>query len=236
MKHCPKTQTYWTPNCPECSCEHINKSAQQVTAQIVRKPWGREYCAYRNEHVAIWVLEIRRGEQTSLHAHPRKNTALIVLRGAIEVAFIRGMNTSLAALDKINIFRGRFHRTLAMTDAVLLEIETPDDKPDLVRLEDDYDRASAPIEEATEPWTPDCLQLEEPTAKIFAGCILTCGRFNKDALMSQGEETIFVAIYGGLVNGLLPPGDAIDGATMRRLVGAFEVLPSSLFLRIRQST
>ncbi len=202
---------------------------------LIIKPWGREYCAYRNEYVAIWVLEIRRGEQTSLHAHPRKNTALIVLQGVAEVTFIRGALVELMALNKINIFRGRFHRTRAVTDTVLLEIETPDDKPDLVRLEDNYGRESFEIEGATEPLTPDCLRIGLTHLQVFSGCSISCGWFDENELISRDENTIFVTLRGGLVNGLLPPGDAIDGATMRRLAEAFEMLPNSIFLQIRKS-
>lgn len=38
MIHCPKTQTYWTPSCPECVCEHSNESA---AAQEAGKEPGR---------------------------------------------------------------------------------------------------------------------------------------------------------------------------------------------------
>jgi len=42
---------------------------------IVKKPWGYEYLAFENEHVAIWILHIIRKRKTSMHCHPRKRLA-----------------------------------------------------------------------------------------------------------------------------------------------------------------
>ena len=204
--------------------------------QIVVKPWGREYLAYRNVEVAIWVLEIERDAATSLHCHPRKNTALIVLQGEVELSLIRGAPKKFTGLDKINIFRGRFHRTRALsTGVVLLEVEAPDDKRDLVRLEDGYGRAGKPIEEASVPRDESCLQIENKhlTVQQFAGCgLYIIGASSSKQLLDYDERVIFVTLSGGLTHGLLPPGDAVDGATMERFARAFEPLPNTTFLQI----
>lgn len=200
---------------------------------IVRKPWGHEYCAYRNEHVAVWVLEIRAGEQTSLHAHPRKSTAFVVLRGTIEKHLLRGAPIVLNPMDKINIFRGRFHRQRALTDGVvLLEIESPDDKRDIVRLEDSYGRAGQPIEEPTEPLTPNCLRLSSfgpRRMNFFAGRTLVVTVF--PPLTTRFDEVV-VSLRGGFENGLLAPGEAIDGESFARLSARFSMQRNSLFLWI----
>jgi quercetin dioxygenase-like cupin family protein len=197
---------------------------------IVNKPWGREYCAYRNERVAVWVLEIAKGEQTSLHAHPLKSTAFVVLRGTIEKHLLRGPPITLRPMDKINIFRGRFHRQRALTDGVvLLEIEAPDDKRDIVRLEDDYGRAGLPIEEPTDPLTPDCLQwVDALYTTSFAGRVL---RVEADPIGIR-EDEVFVTLRGGLEDGLLPPGEAIDGLSFERVRAKCRVLPNSRFLHV----
>ena len=39
---------------------------------VVKKPWGYEYLAYENEHVALWFLHIKHTHSTSLHCHPKK--------------------------------------------------------------------------------------------------------------------------------------------------------------------
>lgn len=204
---------------------------------IVRKPWGREYLAFSNGCVAIWVLEIGRGEATSLHAHPGKNTAFIALRGEFEIELIRGMPLYLRALNKVNIFRGRFHRVRALTaGTVLLEVESPDDKRNIVRLEDQYGRAGAPIEEATEPTNESCLWLGgKATERPFAGCMLkTISPWHSNELCGLSVEEICVTLFGGLEHGLLPPGDAVDGKTLARIAQRFPMAPGSAFLWIKK--
>jgi len=199
---------------------------------IVRKPWGREYCAYRNAQVAIWVLEIEKGKATSFHAHPHKSTAFVVLRGSITKHLLRGAPIVLNPLDKINVFRGRFHRQRALTDGVvLLEIESPDDKRDIVRLEDDYGRADQPIEEPTELLTEDCLclPLDEISPRIsFAERTLQLSR----CPYAPRQNEVIVSLHGGFENGLLLPGEAIDGESFTRLAGRFSIRQDSLFLWI----
>lgn len=204
---------------------------------VVIKPWGREYLCYRNEEVAIWVLEIMKGKATSLHAHPRKNTALIVLQGEIELSFIRDATPHrFFGLDKINIFRGRFHRTKAVSDGVvLLEVEAPDDKRDIVRLEDDYGRIADPIEETGEPVDNSCLQLlDYGHLKHFAGCSLSIDRpsTRKEILLDKRSRHVYVTLTGGLEHGLVPAGDAIDGATLSRFTRSFKPIAHTSFLHI----
>ncbi len=204
--------------------------------QIVLKPWGREYLAYRNEEVAIWVLEIEKGKATSLHCHPKKNTALIILRGEIELSFIRDATPHrFFGLDKINIFRGRFHRTRAVSEGVvLLEVEAPDDKRDIVRLEDDYGRAADPIEDATLPLSKDCLQLiDHGRLKQFADCSLSIiSMSTKYEIQQERGQHVFVTLGGSLERGLVPAGDAIDGATLSRFTRAFKPVFGTTFLHI----
>ena len=44
--------------------------------KIVKKPWGKEYLIFQNNVVAIWLLSIEPGKNTSLHCHPTKKTGL----------------------------------------------------------------------------------------------------------------------------------------------------------------
>lgn len=205
--------------------------------QIVIKPWGREYCVYRNEHVAIWVLEITKGAQTSLHAHPHKSTAFVVLRGEIEKHLLRG-TIRMRSLDKINVFKGRFHRQRALTDGVvLLEIESPDIKSDIVRLEDSYGREGLPIETPTQPMASDCLQLAYVDGvQRFAGCrlqfVLGFQLATNQRWTVNTARSVWVTLYGGLQNELVTPGEAIDGESFTRLLRRFRPMPESMFLRI----
>jgi len=106
----------------------------------VNKPWGYEYLAYESEDVALWVLHLNKGFSTSMHAHPQKTTGLVILSGSIELGFIADSKV-ITAPDKQMIRRGLFHQSRAISDnVILLEVETPNDKGDLVRLFDDHGR------------------------------------------------------------------------------------------------
>jgi acetolactate synthase-1/2/3 large subunit len=110
------------------------------TQVVVQKPWGYEYLIYSNHSVAVWILHLKAGEQTSMHCHPGKATSLVVLAGdvncsTLESAFVR------RAGQAFHIGRGVFHRTTAgSTGAYVMEVETPINKRDLARLADDYGR------------------------------------------------------------------------------------------------
>ena len=75
---------------------------------VVKKPWGYEYLAYENEHVAIWFLHIKHTHSTSLHCHPKKTTGLVLLDGKAEVSFFNHTNV-LSPGDKVMIRKGLFH-------------------------------------------------------------------------------------------------------------------------------
>ena len=108
---------------------------------IVAKPWGEEYLVYENKLVALWLLYVKPNESTSLHCHPLKTTGMILLSGEIELSFLADKRI-LNAPSKAMIRRGLFHSTKALSKegAYLFEIETPNDKFDLIRLNDNYGR------------------------------------------------------------------------------------------------
>ena len=74
---------------------------------VVNKPWGHEYLAYENEHVGLWYLFIKKGERTSLHCHPKKNTGLVLLKGNVKTSFLNG-SIEMSSLNKTMIRRGLF--------------------------------------------------------------------------------------------------------------------------------
>lgn len=110
--------------------------------KATQKPWGKEYLLLHNKDVAIWHLFIEPGHETSFHSHPNKKTGLAVLDGAAKVSFLSD-HQKLFAGDKTMIRHGVFHATKNMTRHTLelLEIETPVNKKDIVRLKDKYGRA-----------------------------------------------------------------------------------------------
>lgn len=203
--------------------------------KIITKPWGREYQCYRNDELAIWALEIERDKYTSLHAHPHKNTALVLLRGCVRLSFIRGDPIVLTALDKINIFRGRFHRSTALTDDVLmLEVEAPNDKRDILRLSDDYGRADLPLEEPDREASDglNLTQFNRRSHYSFAGCSYRELQHDSGLLLDASDESVLICLTGSLEGGLVPAGDAIDAKSFKTIARKFKPLPGSSFLQI----
>lgn len=109
---------------------------------VVRKPWGYEYLMFQNDHVALWILRILPNAATSLHCHQGKTTSLAVLSGE---ACCRTIDHSVTrkAGEGMVIGPGVFHQTTAISPngVFLMEIETPVNKRDLVRLSDAYGRS-----------------------------------------------------------------------------------------------
>lgn len=108
---------------------------------VVKKPWGYEYLLFENRHVAVWVLFLNQGHKTSMHCHPQKKTSLLVLSGEVETSTLEN-SFRLKALEGLMIGRKVFHSTMATSPegAVIMEVETPPIKNDLVRLNDAYGR------------------------------------------------------------------------------------------------
>jgi mannose-6-phosphate isomerase-like protein (cupin superfamily) len=174
---------------------------------LVKKPWGFEYLAYENNDVAIWILHIAKGQSTSMHCHPQKTTGLVVMDGIAEISFLADKRV-LTSPNKVMIRRGLFHSTKALTDVVLLEIETPKDKQDLVRLNDIYGRASKAYEDSSYefPKQDDCLWIEEPKDKesvksmAFANCNICVKQLNsKEEISNYNDSDILVFLKGGMV-------------------------------------
>ncbi|WP_229858817.1 cupin domain-containing protein [Streptomyces poonensis] len=116
--------------------------------RIIPKPWGYEYRAYVDDFFDLWSLHIDTPHSTSVHVHPRKLTYLLCLGG-------RGVTTGLDRQDipieagaVLRIARGTFHGTRNTGDdpLELIEVEVPRNKFDLMRLQDDYNRAGTAYE------------------------------------------------------------------------------------------
>lgn len=110
---------------------------------VVNKPWGEEYLMYSNPSVEVWSLFIKHNSATSMHCHPNKKTALVILDGYANFSSLNG-SLELSPMDAVIIEAGAFHSTQAASKngARALEFETPPMKHDLVRLEDKYGRVN----------------------------------------------------------------------------------------------
>lgn len=49
------------------------------------KPWGKEYLAFQNNQIGIWILHINKDQETSLHCHFKKDTILFPLLGSFKI-------------------------------------------------------------------------------------------------------------------------------------------------------
>lgn len=131
------------------AAEELKDDFSDYSKVVVRKPWGYEYLIFQNDKVAAWILYLKQDAQTSMHCHPTKRTALVVLEGEARCCTLREERL-LAAGDGLLLEKGVFHQTTAVSSkgAVVLEIETPNNKRDLVRLQDRYGRAGQGYESA----------------------------------------------------------------------------------------
>jgi len=118
-----------------------------LSKMMVNKPWGYEYLLTNTPLVEVWHLSLDHLRSTSMHCHPNKKTALIVLDGKAEFSTLN-KTIKLSALDAVMIDTGVFHstRSVSKNGLKLLEIETPPMKHDLVRLTDKYGRANTGYE------------------------------------------------------------------------------------------
>jgi mannose-6-phosphate isomerase-like protein (cupin superfamily) len=197
---------------------------------VVNKPWGYEYLMYENAQVALWLLHIRQGQQTSMHCHPIKTTGLVVLEGEAELSFLTDKKI-VKAPEKQMIRRGLFHSTRAVSDGgiFMLEIETPNDKSDLVRLSDKYGRASNGYEtsEHEHERTPECVWINEPAGgqqhdfAIDQIPFHVSSHSSLDFLDDLNDDNIIIFLKGGI-------GKHVDGrkhlATVPGDVGRVKVV------------
>ncbi len=118
---------------------------EELKFETVTKPWGYEYLLYSNRNMAIWLLKINSGQETSMHMHLHKKTIMIPLVGEILISGANNKNL-LQFGDILEIDKGTLHKTFASEDSYLLEVETPNLKLDLLRYEDRYGRDDSTYE------------------------------------------------------------------------------------------
>ena len=208
---------------------------------VVQKPWGYEYLVYENPEVALWLLYIEQGKGTSLHCHPKKTTGLILLEGEAELGFIA---------DSKIIRRGLFHSTKALSSpgVFLLEIETPNDKEDLVRLFDEYGRSAAGYEQQhnwfpkneSHIWIEDP-QLDASNKYAVNQSVLTVSLVRDlNDVLSLGDDEIVMFLQGGIgkqVGGrnhlATVPGDIGIGSVLKTVANEMEYCDSgTIVLRV----
>jgi acetolactate synthase I/II/III large subunit len=119
----------------------LSKDKTNYSEVIVRKPWGYEYLIYQNKYVSVWILHILKKQETSMHCHPQKKTSLIVLNGRVICKNLQNIYSRKTG-ESVIINKEVFHSTSnnSNKNAVIMEIESPNNKHDLLRLKDKYGR------------------------------------------------------------------------------------------------
>lgn len=136
-----------------------NEALQESSLnELVPKPWGSECRVFADNFLDVWLLRISAGERTSLHAHVKKVTHLLCLSGEGAVRSLSGTN-HITSGSIVTVAAGAFHSTRAIGGPLtLVEVETPRNKLDLVRLEDDYRRDTTQYEEVLRVSGASCLR------------------------------------------------------------------------------
>lgn len=109
---------------------------------VVMKPWGYEFQVFNNGLVSIWLLCIKPAQETSMHCHPNKKSSFIPLVGELTFHTLSSIE-NYRWPDTITCEKGAFHAQSNEGDKSIafLEVETPVNKTDIVRLRDRYGRA-----------------------------------------------------------------------------------------------
>lgn len=111
---------------------------------IVIKPWGMEFSVFK-DGVSVRILHINKGEETSLHCHMKKDVLIILLKGRARLIRTGNQTDYMEDVEMKPMFvrqipKTIFHKTIAIENSVILEIESLDDIHDLIRGEDKYNR------------------------------------------------------------------------------------------------
>ena len=210
---------------------------------FVPKPWGREYICWESNDCAIWVLEINENKSTSFHCHSEKNTGLVVLEGEVNLKLINS-EYNFKALEKINIFRGRFHQSTAVGgNAVMIEVEAPVNKKDLIRWEDSNGRKNSLYENEKVIFknTENIIKLgnKEVHTKTQIYKNLTLDIYSPDEYnLSNKKHSLYILLAGAIVENnerIVIPGDAMSNEVLIKILARFTLTKDALLLAIRHN-
>ena len=212
--------------------------ATSLLREVVPKPWGFEYELLVSRDIRLLHLYINPGQKTSLHCHPTKKSAMLFLHGSGTVHFLNS-NQPFFPGNRLILRPSLFHQIEAGPEHVeVLEVESPPNKDDLVRLEDAHGRRGSAYETSILRDLPDTVwdfRLSEPQKNRLGESVSS--RFEVyDTLIDSPEfitssvfEAISVSVVlsGRLVTTdgyqILGPSDVIPSATLTRLMGKFEL-------------
>jgi mannose-6-phosphate isomerase len=120
-----------------------NRLARGPISSIV-KPWGGEELLAHTGLYALKRIHVKVGSRPSLQYHERKSESLHLLSGLLKIEIGKTKDSladdTIHPGENVDIPVGVVHRVTALEDSVIIEVSTPE-LDDVVRLEDDYDRA-----------------------------------------------------------------------------------------------
>lgn len=219
----------------------VNKKNKYYN-KLVKKPWGSEYLIYENRKIAAWLLNISYNKKTSLHCHPQKKTGFILLNGTVEMNIGFYQKKRIKALNKMMIRPGLFHSTkcLSKNGVRAIEIETPNNKGDLIRFKDNYGREKRPYENKKSmiDLPKDCLQINKNKKNFtFKNCKFKIEKLKKISKKNlSNKKSVYAILDGGLgqnsKNLVLAPGDIVRSDTIKKLANSFKPVPSITVLTV----
>ena len=117
------------------------KSMKKTLA--IKKPWGRFLRFTHNEKTTVKILELKKGEETSLQRHRNRDEFWYAIDGGIEV-FVKGKKHRLSKGDSIFIPKKALHKLAGRKNGRILEISFGNfDENDIERISDKYGRIKA---------------------------------------------------------------------------------------------
>ena len=202
--------------------------------KLVHKPWGFEFEFYDNEDISIWCVSIGQEHKsgylldscsTSFHMHTSKTAKVFVLDGAVELFDNKSsliLNKSIPHVlpprtpHKINAYHG---------NAILLEVEFPSNRADIIRLTDSYGRSknlySWDIIDSknVESWKSELRNKETPYDINITGNNLSPSMYlsngvsveyldtNLETILQLPKDNTFIVTEGTIIN---PCGESIS--------------------------
>ncbi len=202
---------------------------------VISKPWGHEYRVYADLFYDVWQLCLSAGERTSVHCHPRKETALLCLSGQGKVRLL-DREYPIQPMSVIWFRKGVFHSTenVGNTPLDLIEVETPRNKLDLVRVQDRYGRKGRSYETATgEGELCAFKQLSQPlNAKLRATSMFDAYEFDvvpgADVAARQGLFAVSLSLDNAFQQQLVIASAAHEKAAVLEPAAPYLVISKAL--------
>ena len=226
----------------------MKKKTYNYDKKKILKPWGFEYTIFRNsDKLAITYVNILPNKQTSVHCHPLKKTGFIILSGKAKVQIgVYKSNTKIYKSSSILVLRaGLFHslKCVSKEPLIALEFETPVNKKDLVRFEDQYGRQSKPYESHKKVKTDSLLTFFKKPKKnkickysINNLEILIENHKNYKKMFKNNNSSICAILDGKIVNRdgkqVIGYGEIVKTQTLKKLSSQFKIHRNIILMKV----